>query len=1857
MKKYFILPAIAALMVFITLRAVNVISPFKVEEGTEVITDEPDFAFPDKVARESLQRLDSALATGNSPVIVRSLMDYSLARTAISPDYIPEAIARIDSVAAKSDSCTASLLYLFQAKIYSNLYDSQRWKFDNREAPAEPLPANPQEWTGEQFCNVISSLLDRATQPAQSLQKAPLSDWEEVVSGSRIDYIFYPTLLDFVYTNAIKIYNTLSPHVIEPYRDISLEKLIETQPGNPRLTPFISKAVELDHRFIAMNANRPAPRMIAMINLIKILNPVKSANLFLQLYEKNAMSEYGAEALLEVACKNLEQKKLLAEYLQQAIDRFPDYIRVENLKYCLNKLMTAQAHLNINQCFAPGVPADVELRGENLEKVRILIYKEGAYKTPVVDKTFDIGTILPNEVDTTISLTLNEPGYYRSILVVDDQSIMNRIKNLKYADRLVCTNQLPLIIGMDNQVFPYIVNSTTGAPLNNVKVISSYRKNKFTFKKDLGFTDHNGTITTPFNENNDNNNFTFTFINNGDSISTDWYYYNYYQRSSGYTAGLYTDLPLYHHGDTVRWVAVVYENSYLKGVVADKRVYIAVEDASGNNIYNGSHTTDASGRVSGYTVLPADGLSGYYQLRIGGSRFNFIKSIGFQVNDYKLPSFTVRANVTARSNDPDKAVSIECNASTYSGFPLGGASVSATLTRYNNYYYEDETVWTRDTVTGHDGSLLLSIPSDILKSDNANTRFKMVFKVTSASGETEFASTYFTTGKPYFISSPSGNRVICTNKSFSYIPKVEDAAGNNVNIPLTVKISTLNDKVILESKIEDIKLKSIKPGRYTVTFAPVNSALATPCVIKDVIFYNETGECPVDKAVWIPQTENRDIEVEGVTSYDITYGSSIDNVNILVIESVDSLITAKRWITPGNGMHKYKVNIPDGSHKITVSMYAVNKCHYTSSSQTIKNLDSYPEIKIASETFRDKVVPGEKETISLEITDKNGTPVPANVLLTLNSEAINQLAPSYDRGISTPSLHYNAPLSQEYYVSAYLQDTYSKPFLSERKFYSEPEFNLYGMSYWGTRSNIRRSRGMNSSPDFKSADGVATGLAYESKMSNMSVVEQPCYEIKNQEESFESEVDDSMEEGQNLSTDDFTYRPSELPLAFFAPMLSTDSSGRLTYTYTVPDANTTWRLATVVYTDRLLTAQKTAKIVASRPVMVQSNLPRFLRYGDSIDLKSMVMNNTDSTITATTTVTLLDPATNRLIGSKDYVNRLRAGESAIISYNYTTPDCGEAIIYRVKSTTGQHSDGEQDFIPLMPATQPVITSMPFFIPASCNDSTIILPPVGNKGTSTLYVYDNPVWEVLTALPSIAEQSPTTSTDAASALYSAAVARGLMNNHPSIKKALADWLLSDRADSTLISMFERNNNLKQLSLNATPWVRDAMTDKERLDHLALMLDDSNTRSLIKDAIKALDNLAQSDGGLSWSPGCNYSSPWATQRFLTLMASLKLHGYIPENKSLSRIMDNAMTYCDSIACTDFLRYSSNGDYRQFVLLRSILGYKATDPTITKIINTTVQNILKSWKKDNLMDKATDALILYYNGYPSKAKELIASIMAYSISSPEKGIWWQATDSGDAAALLTTFETVNTGNQKVIDGVAQWLILAKTNQSWGNGSSTAAAVDALIGAIPAEKAVSAKTEVTINNRPVENNAFNFPGMTVMRLDNAETENSLHINKPTGLPAFGSLINRSVTPIKDIKAHNHPSVSITKRLNVTAGDRVIAADTLKTGDRVNVQLVVTVKDRLDYVTIIDRNGACLEPVDQLSSYRASDGLWYYREVTDTETRLYIDHLLPGTYIINYSTTVMAAGCFSSGVATLQSQLNPGVDANSAAQQIVVNE
>ncbi|MDE6085778.1 MAG: hypothetical protein K2G40_05185 [Muribaculaceae bacterium] len=1228
------------------------------------------------------------------------------------------------------------------------------------------------------------------------------------------------------------------------------------------------------------------------------------------------------------------------------------------------------------------------------------------------------------------------------------------------------------------------------------------------------------------------------------------------------------------------------------------------------------------------------------------------------VNDYKLPTFEARVTDVKRSNNPDSLITVTCMAESYSGFPVSNAQVKVRLEAVNQIFWRGAvdgiTFWTSEANTDKDGTITVNINKDIIALNPIfQSRLNIVFDITSAAGETHSCDRVISTGKPYIISTQS-NVEINLDDNPSLKADVWDANGNEAKIPLKYTFVKEDSVDVASFTTGESFPTNVPVGYYEVKIAPVDTSLAETTVAKSVLLYKNTGPSPVGQLLFVP--------VHNFTAQDnhlnILMGCNSKVENILVATLVDGKMQSREWYKPSKGMQYYKVNVPEESHEIEVKFITVYNNRQEVESVKIINCRVKKELKIEVESFRDKIVPGTPEKITVKVKE-NGNGVPASVIMRMESKSILALRDNYLK-LNIPEVYY--PSMRIMSRNNYLYGSVSS-MVKNLTWPSipQPELETYGLNF--TTFAQRKLRNLSAARSTTTSDNGLT-VVYETAEEVAYDAAAPMFSEKKvmaangavtgSVETIEEEAEAGEEQTQAPEKDN--YRPSEIPLAFFAPLLQTEADGSLTYTYIVPDANTTWVMKALAYTPDMLTSTVERTTTASRPVMVQSNAPRFLRYGDSVTLRATVMNNITDAVLSKSVISILDADSMQELASETIENNLNGNESTVITLPFTAPSTGQAVILRVKSTAGEYTDGEQVLIPLLPASQPVITSRSFFMPASKTDTVFTLEKLGNGGITTLYMYDNPLWEVITALPALNDEGMVTSTGAMNAIYMASVARGIMSKNPSLKEGLSAWLESDRADSTLTSMLSRNDQLKQLALNATPWVREAMSDRERLTSLALMLDDKHLDNIINKAVKVLDFCQLKDGGLSWCQDGKYASSWSTYRVLTLAASLQQRGYMPGNSKLGSIINSAVSYIDNQVAERLKKEKHPGDFTQYAYIRSILKNANMAKKSDRAIQLTVNNILKRWKKESTIEKGIDAIILYRNGYPSMARQIVASIKSFSMTSPEKGTWWDRTNTDIVAALLYTIETVTPDDTELIESVAQWLIMNKTNQAWGNAVSTAATIDALLGAIDVNKAINGSTNVTVNGFAVNNSTVQIPGMTVAEIEASDKQGiTLEINKTTGLPAMGSVINRSILSMNEIKASVHPSISIEKRYNVIKGTETVASDTFTVGDRVHIQLVLTVNDDLDYVTIVDRRSACMEPVEQLSGYSSDDALWFYREMTDSETRYFIESLPRGTYVIDADINIMAEGTFSSGVATVQSQLNPGVTANSSSSPVTV--
>ncbi|MDE6765170.1 MAG: hypothetical protein K2J52_02540, partial [Duncaniella sp.] len=340
-----------------------------------------------------------------------------------------------------------------------------------------------------------------------------------------------------------------------------------------------------------------------------------------------------------------------------------------------------------------------------------------------------------------------------------------------------------------------------------------------------------------------------------------------------------------------------------------------------------------------------------------------------------------------------------------------------------------------------------------------------------------------------------------------------------------------------------------------------------------------------------------------------------------------------------------------------------------------------------TETFRDKLMPGENETWTFRIETLDGSGKEAAVITDLYNTALDALAKS-EWGFNIPSVYTPSwnwgtpPLTQKCFSSLYQNSKHLRCPSAKRA-----DFATYGKSLtpseYGGGLRIRGVSAM--------AQKTTNTLNLVREHKEEASVEEIAADYDMADSGAAMYASGSMEYSRNQepdNSDKFTYRQSEVPIAFFRPSLVTDKDGHLTLTFTVPNANTTWGFRAIAFTDSLLNTGFSANATASKPLMVQPNLPRFLRVGDKAVISVSVMNNSGSEKSVNTTVEIFDPVSGANILALSQPDTIPSGKSAIVTVEVNVPSDKPFIGYRVKSEAGDNADGEQSLIPILSTVSP-----------------------------------------------------------------------------------------------------------------------------------------------------------------------------------------------------------------------------------------------------------------------------------------------------------------------------------------------------------------------------------------------------------------------------------------------------------------------------------------------------------------------------------------------------------------------------------------
>ncbi|WP_397362019.1 MG2 domain-containing protein [Olleya sp. R77988] len=775
--------------------------------------------------------------------------------------------------------------------------------------------------------------------------------------------------------------------------------------------------------------------------------------------------------------------------------------------------------------------------------------------------------------------------------------------------------------------------------------------------------------------------------------------------------------------------------------------------------------------------------------------------------------------------------------------------------------------------------------------------------------------------------------------------------------------------------------------------------------------------------------------------------------------------------------------------------------------------------------------------------------------------------------------------------------------------------------------------------------------------------------------------------------------------AFFFPQLATDKEGNVSFNFTTPEALTRWNLNLFAHDKQGNYAKSTLQTVTQKDLMVLPNIPRFLRQGDQIQISTKISNLSKKDLTGTAVLQLFDALTGKSVDVdlSNSVNQqsfsAKAKGNTQVTWTLSIPDNVQAIQYKILAKAGKFSDGEQNALPVLTNRMLVTETLPMWIKSN-ETRTFTLDKLKTSTSSTLKHHkltlemtSNPAWYAVQALPYLMEYPYECNEQTFSRFYANALASHIVNSNPRIKEVFSQWKNTD----ALLSNLEKNQELKSILIQETPWLRDAQSETEQKKRIALLFDLNKMTNELNRAKKKLRNNQMPDGGWSWF-GDYRVNRYITQHIITGFGHLKkLNVVSDKDQDITEMVKKALNYLDNAfekEYNDLTKYSNDVDYTKdhlsytqlhYLYMRSFFPEHKLSKKQQEIHKYYLSQIRNYWLQRPLYAKGMMALIMNRNEDKTMSNAILKSLKENSITSEELGMYWKENTNSyywyqasieTQALMIEAFAEAGTGiqseakNVDTIDNLKIWLLKNKQTNRWKTTKATTDAVYALLLQGNDWLSVTDMVDVVLGGEKITPTTLEDvkveagTGYYKTSWSGAEITPKMATVKLTkkgdGI-AWGSLYWQYFEDLDKITPAETP-LKLKKQLylktNTDKGEVIseITEDTkLNVGDLVRVRIELRSDRAMEFVHMKDMRAAGLEPINVLSQYKYQDGLGYYEATKDASTNFFFDYLPKGIYVFEYDLRVNNAGNMSNGITTIQSMYAPEFSSHSEGVRIEV--
>ena len=1819
--------------------------------------------------------ITQAINDKNTPMVIKNLILKMKEQMEVNDDQFPELIKEVENYTNScADSASVAVLHSMLAEMYQNYYQRNQWTINQRTQLSGYIPEDIRVWTSNLFTDKIKEEIDLSLRPTALLQNTPVSKFKDILEIGKDSQTLRPTLYEFLAFRALDIQPT-----VQIYKD-----LIAFQNKEPNMKSVL--LTELDYLRFLYGDKRDKESFEAYMNALD------------ELYRNLASQNYAAEILiakLDLVSGSMfryvstQWDSIKAEEVklcEEGIKRYSGYPRTAILKNRLAQLEQPTLSASTNNTVYPGQQLGIKLEYKNVQKVIVQIYRSS--KTPlqaaahtsakkssgstlgqlVNEKTFSL--LLPNtysQQNTTLHISMDQPGLYECVVTVPGQQL--KTINTVSVTRLAAIYRN--LSGNKQEVM--VTDYLSGKPVDGA--IVTYYGGQRRSLQELGTvkTDREGLATLPANSQV----LAFQASRPGD---TNAMLTNIYPMGSGHKpeknpveVSIFTDRGLYRPGQTIFFKGLAYvKDSNDPHAVAGQTFTVTLYDANGKELAQKKFTTNDFGSFNGEFSIPKQTLSGVFRLSTGQM------SVYIHVEEYKRPTFQAYFLPIKGDIAFGDSVTIQGKAATFSGVSLPSGDVTWRITRrpFLLWRYFRPSAPTQvaegSTTLSGDGTFNVSFRPQKEEDTNpyasAYQTYEVSATVTDSKGETQEANYTFSVGE--------SSIVLFTNlppqiekDSVKAVVEARTINGEMVSTSGTFKIVELianrSDKNSGESYQEGKQVasgsftsgKEISPaifnplpsGRYRILVEAKDSQGRQSKNQSDFILYGKNDKRPpVFTHTWLLKEKTTCLPGEEA---EIVFGTSDKDAYVLY-----------EWFAGNNRIHHELIKLSDANHRfnipfkpeygegIIVSFTFVKEGELYITQVPVELQLPNRQLTIKPITFRDRLLPGSKESWKFRITDADSTIVSAEVLTSMYDASLDKIIPFNWYFSPRRTILLQAP---RFSTGAGFQRSYQYD-QTEAKYIKVPQYQYDRLNWFGLFNEIV-IRGYGSSNRAFATGGImlksaAAPVVAESMniMEDSAVLEEPSVESTEGEPVFS--LSDPFAKESSLPVSPEQTRRNFAETAFFYPTLQTNEEGDVFVNFTLPESNTTWKLQLLANTQDLKYGLLTKEVISSKPLMVLPNLPRFVRQGDEVSISTQVINNSKEAVSGRVRIELFDPATDQPIICLSKSQRpfeLQPDSIATVSWMIPVPKQINLLGVRILADSEKGSDGEQQIVPVLSNQLLITESTPFYLLKE-GEKQIRISGNSEGATPfrlTLEMTGNPIWYAVQALPTITQPNNDNILSWFAAYYSNTLASYIAQAHPRIQKVINQWTAQGGNASTLYSNLEKNQELKNILLEETPWV-----------------------------------LAE-EGGWSWFKGFPASRA-ITLSILKGMSQLVQLNAIQYGQAEKEMQMKALKFLDKSMQTDYenlLKYDKkwqnawpSPEQVEFLFVRSSYRDIPELGDAREAIRFYTNQAEKHWNQYSLISKGEIALLMHRNGKKEVATAILTWLKKTATISEEKGMYWANNRRGSDyftspidthCLLMSVFNEIAPDTQNT-NRMKQWLLNQKRTQNWESVPATVNAIYALL-LTGSDWLNTQNTCVATWDGKTYSTAEGeiATGYLKTILPNEPANNSanpvLSIRKEGNTPAWGAVYEQYFQEIDKVKGQKGV-LSVEKKLFVETNNGtnrqirpVTPEQPLRIGDKVIVRLTIRTDREMNYVFLKDLRAGCFEPADQLSGPESRDGIWYYRSPKDVSENFFINRLPEGTFVLEYPVYVSRSGEYAGGISTIQCMYAPEFVSHTAGESL----